>query len=313
MLSIYVPVYDAEPWLERLLRSLLALPEDRFELVFVDDCSTDDSRARIEAAVAGRANVQVLAHSQNRGEGGASNTGIAAARGRWIMRCDADDEVDPRGLIEALTLAEAQDAEVLFAVCEMFQGSELIYRRVPRPFEGSLAAMAWASLLSTLHATLVRADLARRPGLSFRPMPFGCDTIWLIECLQAADPTRCVRTELRTYLYHRREGSASNPERDRAQRAKHVDRVLAFEAEKEKLGAALLERGELTAEAFAAGMIDQGRRIMRDLRKSGQSSRSVAYYRDRSLRFGATREMRRELLRALPLGASGWFTRLDRA
>lgn len=87
--SIIVPAFNVQETLAETLRALLAQSYPTYEIIIVDDGSTD-ATARIASGFAKEAVVRVIRQS-NRGLAGARNTGIAASRGSVIGFCDADD------------------------------------------------------------------------------------------------------------------------------------------------------------------------------------------------------------------------------
>jgi CDP-glycerol glycerophosphotransferase len=104
LVTVIVPVYQAEPYLDECLVSLRAQKHDRLQIVVVDDGSTDGSRTIYErhAAVDGR--IEVV-RQPNRGLGAARNAGIARATGDYLTFLDADDTLPPRAyrvMVEAL-------------------------------------------------------------------------------------------------------------------------------------------------------------------------------------------------------------------
>lgn len=84
--------YNYGAFLGRCLRSLLnqSLPKEKYEIIVVDDASTDDSREILNSFSDG---IKTIFQEENSGLAGASNRGIKAARGRYIVRVDADDYV----------------------------------------------------------------------------------------------------------------------------------------------------------------------------------------------------------------------------
>ena len=89
--SIIIPVYNREATLPRCLASVTAQRFTDWEIVAVDDGSTDGSRALLETCASPR--IRVLAHTENRGVCPARNTGIDVARGTWLVFLDSDDEL----------------------------------------------------------------------------------------------------------------------------------------------------------------------------------------------------------------------------
>lgn len=94
MLSIVIPVYNAERWLSQCLDSILAQTVKNFELLLVEDGATDASASICDAYAKKDARVVVL-HQANAGVSTARNSGIRQARGRYLTFIDADDWVEP--------------------------------------------------------------------------------------------------------------------------------------------------------------------------------------------------------------------------
>ena len=115
LISVIVPVYNVEGYLEDCLESLLAQTYPSFEILLIDDASRDNSGAICDAYAARDSRVQVVHFPENRGPSAARNEGIRRARGAYISFVDADDRAEP-DLLEKLyeILAEA-DADV--SVC----------------------------------------------------------------------------------------------------------------------------------------------------------------------------------------------------
>ena len=93
LVSVVMPVYNAEKYLHEALDSILGQTYTNFEFIIVDDGSTDNSRRIIEDYRDKR--IKLLLHKKNKGIVTALNDGIAAARGKYIARMDADDISDP--------------------------------------------------------------------------------------------------------------------------------------------------------------------------------------------------------------------------
>ncbi len=105
LVSVVIPAYNAEATLGRAIDSVLAQTFDDFELIVVDDGSTDRT---LEAARGRSDRVQVV-HSPHLGPGEARNRGAAVARGRYLAWQDADDVWYPTKLARQVELAESDD------------------------------------------------------------------------------------------------------------------------------------------------------------------------------------------------------------
>lgn len=112
-LSIIVPVYNAEMYLERCVMSLLDqdISKNEYEIILVDDGSTDASR-EIAMKMAEKHDNIILMVQKNQGPSGARNTGLDKAKGNYIMFVDADDMLLSNVVNEILSTSEKNDLDV---------------------------------------------------------------------------------------------------------------------------------------------------------------------------------------------------------
>lgn len=95
MISVVIPLYNKEASIAQSLKSVLSQEYDDFEVVIVDDGSTDGSVGVVEAINNPRIR---LIKQENGGPSKARNTGVKNAKGEWILFLDADDELEPDAL-----------------------------------------------------------------------------------------------------------------------------------------------------------------------------------------------------------------------
>jgi glycosyltransferase involved in cell wall biosynthesis len=105
--TVLMTVYNAGPFLEPSIRSILGQTFTDFEFLIVDDCSTDGS-AELAESTSKNPRIKVIRNASNRGQTVCLNLGLGLARGRWIARQDADDLAHPDRL--ALQYRSAQKA-----------------------------------------------------------------------------------------------------------------------------------------------------------------------------------------------------------
>lgn len=106
--SIIVPIYNVAEFLKRGLNSVLSQSFQDFELILVDDGSTDASGEICDEYVALDSRIQVI-HKENGGVSSARNAGLDVATGEWVYCMDPDDELLPDGL---MTLVSGISEEV---------------------------------------------------------------------------------------------------------------------------------------------------------------------------------------------------------
>ena len=114
-LSIIVPFYNVEKYIEQCIRSLYDqdIPQEEYEVICVDDCSPDGSRAIVERLQKEYPNLQLLIHERNKKLGGARNTGLKVAKGEYIWFVDSDDYIIPNCLGKLLKEAEENEVDML--------------------------------------------------------------------------------------------------------------------------------------------------------------------------------------------------------
>ena len=110
--SIVVPVYNAKDCISDTIMSVLKQSYTDFELLLVDDASTDGSRKIMENFLSDR--VRILGNTEEKGAAGARNTGIKSATGRFVAFLDADDLWDPEKLSKQIDFIKKKDAAFSF-------------------------------------------------------------------------------------------------------------------------------------------------------------------------------------------------------
>lgn len=96
-ISVVMPMYNVAQYIGPAIKSILAQSFANFELIIVDDGSTDDSYAVARTAIAGHRRCRIIAQ-ENKGLGAARNIGMAGARGEFLYFFDADDLLHPDAL-----------------------------------------------------------------------------------------------------------------------------------------------------------------------------------------------------------------------
>ena len=116
-ISFIIPVYNGKETITRTLDSIasLGMANDQYEIIVVDDCSTDDTISVLEEKEKTMPALIVLSLQTNKKPGGARNIGLAHAKGKYVMFVDADDTVE-EGLNDALTYAMESNLDILHCI-----------------------------------------------------------------------------------------------------------------------------------------------------------------------------------------------------
>lgn len=96
--SVIIPMYGVEKFIERCARSLFEQTLDDIEYIFVNDCTKDNTVSVLQRVIEEYPNrqhqIQVIHHEQNKGISHARETGVKEATGEYIAHCDSDDWID---------------------------------------------------------------------------------------------------------------------------------------------------------------------------------------------------------------------------
>lgn len=121
--SVIVPVYQVEKYIERCVRSLMEQTLEEIEYIFVDDCSTDSSDAILKKTVQEyphrQSSVTYLHNEKNLGLLLTRRAGFQSAKGLYLITCDSDDWVEPDAYRKLYEQAQATNADIV--VCDYYQ------------------------------------------------------------------------------------------------------------------------------------------------------------------------------------------------
>ena len=130
LISVIVPVYNVEKYLPMCLNSILAQTFKDFEVVCVDDGSTDNGLAILQEYAQKDKRIKVI-HQENQGLVGARNSGVRVARGEYLYFVDSDDRIHPQLLEICLDLSQKEKADwVCFQMENMCMGAVMIMMEI---------------------------------------------------------------------------------------------------------------------------------------------------------------------------------------
>jgi glycosyltransferase involved in cell wall biosynthesis/peptidoglycan/xylan/chitin deacetylase (PgdA/CDA1 family) len=215
--SIVVPVLDAEAWLEECLISALNQTMEGIEVVCVDDGSSDGSGEILEKAAARDARVRVIRHENTLGAAAARNTGLAAARGRFVRMLDADDLLPRDSTALLFDRAQETGAEIVRGALALFESEggagklpiiEPVSDRRLTDFRSE--PQLWKPFWHTSY--LIATDLIRANGIEYPQLSRGEDPVFLAKVLLTERPVSL--TSDIVYLYRRYRKTSGSRSRD---------------------------------------------------------------------------------------------------
>ena len=208
--SIIIPAYNVAPYLRECLDSVLAQDFENWECVVVDDESTDEGPRILDEYAAKDNRIRVI-HQKNKGEGGARNSGIAAAKGEWIFFLDGDDVMAPNALMRLAALIEKYPDEGLIRFgFKNFEDGESLPKVEHSGADGGSVdishEIAYDDFFVYVWQFLYRRSLIE--GMKFDRYKRGADRTFIVPVLCKAKSF--VATDDVGYLYRKRTGSAMN-------------------------------------------------------------------------------------------------------
>lgn len=248
ILSIIIPSYNSEQYLDKCIRSLLA-PEvlDKLDIMIVNDGSADGTAAVAEKYCAAYPDSVRLISQENKGHGGALNTGFAAAAGKYLKPIDADDWVETENLPQFVHLLENCSSDVVLThhhTIDIGTGEIKNWRSYPKEFGRSYSLdeiMAdWKSFdrSLTFHGITYNTAFYRQYGIQLSEHVFYEDHEYAtFPCCHAKTVTPF---DLFVYDYRIGDVQQSVSEANQLKRISHTEAVLKR---------MILEAGRLTCGA----------------------------------------------------------------
>lgn len=214
LISVIIPVYNVESYLEKCLSSILAQTYPNFEVLAVDDESPDGSLAIAESMAAKDSRLHVFT-KKNGGVSSARNFGLDRAAGEYIAFMDSDDWVEPDFLQNLYTCLTSHEADMAICNIRYIYADGSFGKRTPKIQEETVVDTreAYRDLLleekfrSHVYNKLYKAELFS--DLRFPPMPVHEDSYIMFSLFSRAK--RVAYTPFYGYYYlQRRTGSLLN-------------------------------------------------------------------------------------------------------
>lgn len=204
LVSVVVPVYRAEQYLETCVDSLLQQSYQALEIILVDDGSPDSCGELCDRYAEQDSRVKVI-HQSNRGVSAARNAGVQLASGAYIAFVDADDWVDPQYIAHMAECAERQNADLVVCRCETEVTNVTGEIKLSR--EEAVRALLYQKWFDTAPwSKLYRAEIAKEipfpEGMFFEDLAVVCRMFGLAE--------KVIYSTKQLYHYRKTPGSTMN-------------------------------------------------------------------------------------------------------
>ena len=214
IISIVMPVYNVEPYLSKSIESILGQDFRDFELICVDDASTDASGKILQRYAKKDQRIRIIEHKENTGAGTSRNEGLSVSRGEWIIFLDADDYFSGQLLSKAYRAAVENEVDVVYVNYNEFNQAKncidpmeksLAVRKVmeDRVFSGrDLGHRIFEALDIVPWNKLCRKSFLQAKNLRFQELPNSND-VYFGSCVAAlAEKIFFIMEPLVTYRTH---------------------------------------------------------------------------------------------------------------
>ncbi len=198
-LSIIIPYYNVQAHLERCVQSVCVqdIPLQEYEVILVDDASTDDS-ADVARQLASRfGNIRLLSLPMNIKQGGARNAGLKIATGEWIWFVDADDYIAPGTLKNIMAHIDPQIDMLHFNYRtikgqQIFESAKYTFPESPINGKEFLLSMGhnWAYTCVNVWQRIMRKDFLVKNNISFAENVLYEDVDYSLRCFLKADSVK---------------------------------------------------------------------------------------------------------------------------
>lgn len=222
MVSVIIPVYNVENYVEKTLKSVINQTYKDLEIIVIDDGSTDRSPEIVDRIAQTDERIRVF-HTKNGGVSAARNKGLDIAKGRYVAFLDSDDFIEPDMYEKMVVAVEKNNCDAV--QCSYYTGDvdNSVEREVPGLYRGQQAVklvlrVTGASVCNKLFSSTVLSDVRFKENLSI-----GEDRIFNIDAFSECS---CV-TVIDDILYHyvQRDTSAMHAKLSR----KNIDGLLFYD------------------------------------------------------------------------------------
>lgn len=218
--TVLMTLYNKGPWVEDAMRSILAQTFTDFELLVVDDASTDDGLEKVKSFSDPR--IRIIESKQNTGRAAAANRGYDAARGEYVAVLDADDRMYPERLAKQVAFLDAHPQVGVLGSWVDELGNPAAMLKPPLSDAGCRGIM-YLGMPVLYPASMLRRGVLEEHGLR-------CDADWL---LPGMDHLFLLRIGQHTQYANLQEPLTSYRRGDNNMRSSHAEASYRLPLERE--------------------------------------------------------------------------------
>lgn len=196
LISFILPVYNVEKYIARCLDSIyaLSLEKELFEVLCIDDCSSDTSVSIIETYQQRYNNLYLIKHKQNARQGAARNTAIRNAHGQYCMFIDADDSLPKIDILSHIHYMQQHELELLLGKANVIGWSgeitqwgnpPMVESRIMKGPEIFIGEYIHKVAFGVVWLGIYKMDLLRRTPPFLENVQYE-DTDWTLRCAYEA-------------------------------------------------------------------------------------------------------------------------------
>lgn len=217
-ISVIIPVYNAAPWLDKCIQSILNQSMRNIEIICVDDGSTDESVHLIESI----ADDIVIIKNEHGGAGNARNAGLCMAKGEYIMFVDADDYLADQNALEKLYVkAQKEKIDLCGGSAQLFDGEQTISsKKYAFDAEGILNFSDYQFIYG-FWRFLIKRDFLIKNGILFPAYKVFEDPVFMLDVFSRAEKFAVIPD---TVYIHRRNHKSRDIDYEKA-----LDEMKAYD------------------------------------------------------------------------------------
>lgn len=213
-ISVIIPVYNVEDYIEDCIKSVLRQSFHSFEIICVDDGSNDRSNEVLMKYEQADQRIKVLNHTSNRGPSCARNSGLSVAKGKYVYFLDADDMINDDALISLWDEAEKNNCDIVFFDAVSFYQSEKLQKKFADSmmtrrhaytsvYSGKELFVSFVEnndLVASVPRQFIRRGLLDKNSIRFHEGILHEDELYTFQIMMAAKRVKCIKDR----LFHRR-------------------------------------------------------------------------------------------------------------